>query len=106
MTSVKATTTLTCELSNGKTIQLTADDCAAILNAMARRRMLCVMCEDIPAGYSDLWTEECCAWRYEGEGDECVVLAANTAEFTEATPVQKKKVAKKTPRPAKRKETR
>jgi hypothetical protein len=34
------------------------------------------------------------------------VLAANTAEFTEATPVQKKKVAKKTPRPAKRKETR
>lgn len=98
MTSVKTTTTLKCELASGKSVELTTEDCVAILNAMARRRMLCVMCEDIPAGYSDIWTEECCAWKYDGEGDECVVLAANTADFTEATPVAKKtakKVAKK-----------
>lgn len=95
MTSVKATTTLTCELASGKDVDLTAEDCVAIINAMARRRMLCVMCEDIPAGYSNIWTEECCAWRHDGEGDECVVLAANTADFTEATPVQKKKATKK-----------
>lgn len=95
MTSVSTKTKLTCELASGKKVELTTEDCVAILNAMARRRMLCVMCEDIPAGYSDIWTEECCAWRYDGEGDECIVLAANTAEFTEATPVQKKRAARK-----------
>ena len=103
MTSVSTTTKLTCTLANGKTVELTTEDCVAILNAMARRRMLCVMCEEIPAGYSDIWTEECCAWKYDGEGDDCVVLAANTGDFVSATPVQKK--AKKTTRPAKRKAT-
>lgn len=91
MTSVSTTTKLTCKLASGKTVELTADDCVAIVNAMARRRMLCVMCEDIPAGYSDIWTDECCAWKYEGVGDECVLLAANTAEFNSATPIVKKK---------------
>ena len=95
MTTVKTTTKLECTLANGKAVTLTADDCVAILNAMARRRMLCIMAEDIPAGYSDIWTEECCAWKQEGAGDECVLLAANAADFTEASPVVKKKPAKK-----------
>lgn len=95
----KATTQtkLTCVLSNGKTAELTLDDCVAILNAMARRHMLCVTCEEIPAGYSEIWTEECCAWK-GGTGDECVMLSANTASFVVATPIVKKaakKVAKK-----------
>lgn len=95
MTTVKTTTKLECTLANGKTVVLTADDCVAILNAMARRRMLCIMAEDIPAGYSDIWSEECCAWKHEGDGDECVLLAVNAAEFVEASPVVKKKTAKK-----------
>lgn len=97
MTEATTKTTIQCTLASGKAVTLTADDCAAILNAMARRRMLCVMCEDVPAGYSDIWTEECCAWIHDGRGDECVILAANTAEFVEATPIVKKKA------PAKRK---
>lgn len=100
MTTVKTKTTLACTLANGKQVELTAEDCAAILNAMARRRMLCVMCEDVPQGYSDIWTEECCAWTHDGEGDECVVLAASTSEFSEASPIvtkvaKKKKAVKK-----------
>lgn len=98
MAKVTTTTKLQCKLASGKTIDLTTEDCAAILNAMARRRMLCVMCEDVPAGYSDIWTEECCAWKHDGDGDECVILAVNAAEFIEATPVEKKtakKAAKK-----------
>lgn len=95
MTTVKTKTTLSCKLANGKQVELTAEDCAAIVNAMARRRMLCVMCEGVPQGYSDIWTEECCAWTHDGEGDECVILAANTAEFTEASPIVKKAAKKK-----------
>jgi len=90
------TTKLECELSSGKTIDLTADDCAAILNAMARRRMLCVYAEAIPAGYSELWSEECCAWRQAGEsGDDEVILAFNAAEFVCATPAKKAPVRRK-----------
>jgi hypothetical protein len=96
MTMISKATTqtkLTCVLANGKTAELTLDDCVAILNAMARRHMLCVSCEAIPAGYSDIWTEECCAWK-SSVGDECVMLSADTASFAEATPIVKK-VAKK-----------
>jgi len=94
----KATTQtkLTCVLANGKTAELTLDDCVAILNAMARRHMLCVLCEEIPSGYSEIWTEECCAWKggTGDECDECVMLSANTATYVVATPIVKK-VAKK-----------
>ena len=99
MAKVTTTTKLQCKLASGKTIDLTTDDCAAILNAMARRRMLCVFAEDIPAGYSEIWSEECCAWQQTGEsGDDEVILAVNTAEFCCATPVkvsEKKKPATK-----------
>lgn len=99
MAKVTTTTKLQCKLASGKTIDLTTDDCAAILNAMARRRMLCVFAEDIPAGYSEIWSEECCAWPQTGEsGDDEVILAVNAAEFCCATPVKAKP-----PRPAKRK---
>lgn len=99
---VTTTTKLQCKLANGKTIELTTDDCAAIVNAMARRRMLCVYAEDIPAGYSEIWSEECCAWQQTGEsGDDEVILAVNAAEFCCATPVEVK--AKKKPAVKKRK---
>ena len=95
-TRVTTTTKLTCTLAGGKTIELTSRDCAAVLNAMARRRMLCVMAEEIPAGYSVVWSDECCAWSQTGEsGDDEVVLAVNAAEFVCATPAAKKKAAKK-----------
>ncbi len=98
MTKVTTTTKLTCKLTGGKTVDLTTEDCALIINAMARRRMLCVMAEDIPAGYSDIWSEECCAWRQTGEsGDDEVILAVNAAEFLCANPVEKKRPARKKP---------
>jgi hypothetical protein len=97
MTKVTTTTKLTCKLTGGKTVDLTTEDCALILNAMARRRMLCVMAEDVPAGYSVIWSEECCAWQQTGEsGDDEVILAVNAAEFVCATPVEKKTAKKKT----------
>ena len=93
---VTTTTMLQCKLANGKTIDLTTDDCAAIINAMARRRMLCVYAENIPVGYSEIWSEECCAWQQAGEsGDDEVILAFNAAEFVCATPVKNKTVKKK-----------
>jgi hypothetical protein len=96
MTKVTTKTKLTCKLTGGKTIDLTTGDCVLILNAMARRRMLCVMAEDIPAGYSVVWSEECCAWQQTGEsGDDEVILAVNAAEFVCATPVEKKPAKKK-----------
>ena len=101
MAKVTTTTKLQCKLASGKTIDLTADDCVAILNAMARRRMLCVYAEDVPAGYSEIWSEECYAWQQTGEsGDDEVILAVNAAEFVCATPAKKvpakrKKAAKK-----------
>lgn len=96
MTSATTTTTIRCKLTGGKTVDLTTEDCAVILNAMARRRVLCVYAEDIPAGYSEVWSEECCAWQQTGEsGDDEVILAVNAAEFVCATPVEKKKPAKK-----------
>lgn len=103
MTKVTTTTKLQCKLASGKTIDLTTEDCAAILNAMARRRMLCVYAEDVPAGYSEIWSEECCAWQQTGEsGDDEVILAVNAAEFVCATPAEKK-AAKKKPAAKKRK---
>lgn len=101
MTSVTTTTKLTCELASGKKVDLTADDCVAILNAMARRRMLTVMAEDIPDGYSEVWSEECCAWKRGGEGDDEIILAVNAADFVCATPT--KKATAKRKKPAKKK---
>lgn len=96
MTTATTTTKIRCELTSGKTVELTTEDCAVILNAMARRRILCVMAEDIPAGYSVIWSQECCAWQQTGEsGDDEVILAVNAAEWVCADPVQKKKPAKK-----------
>lgn len=92
MTSVSTTTKLTCTLANGKTVELTAGDCAAIINAMARRRMLTIACEDVPPGYSHVWSDECCAWGGE-EGSDDVTIAVNAADYVYAEPIVKAKMA-------------
>lgn len=97
-------TTVVCDLDNGSTVTLTANDCAGILNALARRHMLVTLVEEMPEGMGDCGTTECCAWAVGGpddedaDRDEEVVLSVNAGEFQWATPRQKPKA-----KPAKRK---
>lgn len=85
--SCKCSTTIQCDLASGETALLTAYDCAAILNAMARSRMLRVQVEEIPADYECLMTDECYASeRGCEEHDDVVYLYANASDFLEATP--------------------
>ena len=95
--SNKATTTTTikCLLDSGKTVTLSAADCAAIINAAARRRMIAVSVEGFPAGYEGVWSEDCCALSQEAEnGDEEVAVFVNAANWVCATPLKKAKKAK------------
>jgi len=89
--SNKATTTTTiqCKLSSGKVVTLNAADCEAILNALARRKMLTVNIEGIPSGYTEIWTENCYA--ISAVGDDEVTLVANATDFISAVPVVKAK---------------
>jgi hypothetical protein len=88
-------TTIRCALSNGDEAELTMSDCAEILNALARRRLLDVLIEDVPEGYSDIGTDAVFAVaRDDGDDDEHeegVALFAHAAEFTCVTPRAKKK---------------
>ena len=96
--SNKATTTTTikCLLESGKTVTLTAADCAAIFNAAARRRLIAVSVEGIPSGFTELWSEDCCAVAQEGQsGDDEVVLVVNAADWVCGTPVKKAKKPKR-----------
>lgn len=102
---MNATTKLSiqCHLASGETATLTAEDCASILNALARRRMLTVLVEDIPADYEEVMSEECCAWTVGcDEHDEEIVLSVHAADYVSATPrkkqATKKKAAKKSSR--------
>ena len=82
-------TTIRCQLANGQQAELTMKDCAQIVNAMARRRLLEVCLEEMPIGYESLWTEECCAVARDTNNDdldEGVMLFANCDEFVAATP--------------------
>jgi len=93
-------TTIHCRLESGETAVLTVADCCQIINAMARRHLLDVAVESIPADYSELWTDDVCAVHNdESDGDAVVILFANAADFNCATPRSagpaKKKAAKK-----------
>jgi hypothetical protein len=87
---MEATTTVTirCRLESGETVNLSAADCAAILNAMARRRMLTVSVENIPDDLAHLYSEELCAWADDDEdyeqddGDQLVVLSVDASNHT------------------------
>lgn len=97
-------TTIACILDNGSTVTLTANDCAAVLNALARRHMLVTLVEEMPEGMGDCGTTECCAWAVGGPDDEDagrdeeVVLCVNAHDYDWATPREKPKA-----KPAKRK---
>jgi hypothetical protein len=90
------TTTIRCHLENGEAASLTAADCAAILNAMARRRMLTVWVENIPDDLIVLHGEELCAWvRDEDEGEDegvtlCVDGGITTFGITRDKPKKKR----------------
>jgi hypothetical protein len=85
---VTTTTTIRCRLECGETVNLSAADCAAILNAMARRRMLNVSVENIPDDLAHLYSEELCAWAdddedYENDaGDQIVILSVDAGNHT------------------------
>jgi hypothetical protein len=94
VTSVSTTTKLTCNLTSGKTVELTPADCVAIINTMSRRRMLTIAVEDVPQGYSYVWSDECCAWGGE-DGNDDVTIAVNAADYVYAEPIERSKAAKK-----------
>lgn len=104
MTSVTTKMTMQCKLANGKSITLTTEDCVQILNAMARRRLLTVMAEDVPQGYSEIWSDECCAWNQPTEaGEDEIILAVNTADFVCATPAKARPAKKASKKASKKK---
>lgn len=88
----RTTTTISYTNDDGLEIELTAEDCAAILNAMARSKMLDVSVESIPAEAEDLWSDDCCALASgeDGEGgDDKVVLFVDCSSFSCLTPRKK-----------------
>lgn len=88
--NARANTTIECRLDDGREITLTPDDCACIINAMARRHLLAVMVEEIPADMADVLTHNVCAWTTGcDEHDEEVVLNITASDYTSATPRQK-----------------
>jgi hypothetical protein len=64
------TTTIRCHLKNGEAVDLSPADCAEILNAMARRRLLTVSVENIPDDLIVLHSEDICAWASEHDPDD------------------------------------
>jgi hypothetical protein len=94
------TTTIRCHLENGETVDLSPGDCAAILNAMARRRMLTVSVENIPDDLIVLHSEDICAWASEDDPDdedmdEGVVLSVDAGITTFGITRDKPKAKKK-----------
>lgn len=90
--NIATNTTIQYTLQDGKKITLTTGDCAEIINALARRRLLSINIESIPADYEDIWTQECCAIDGEDEaGDAEIVICVNATDFLTATPRKKKK---------------
>lgn len=98
--SCKATARLKLTTSKGRTVSLTLDDCADIINAMARLNLLTINVEEIPDGISQAWITECAAMAQEHDDDcDCddgVMLFANCAA-AEAT-VERKQSKKKAAR--------
>ena len=104
MTSVTTRVTMHCKLDNGESITLTPEDCVQVLNAMARRGMLTVMAENVPQGYSDIWSDDCCAWKQQNEaGEDEIVLSVNNANFACAVPVESRTAKKASKQATKKK---
>jgi hypothetical protein len=89
-------TTIRCRLDNGTELTLDANDCAEILNAMARSRLLAVNIEDVPDGYDHIQSEEICAFVPDADdGDARVMLCVNASDFIAAHPRSGKTKRKK-----------
>lgn len=85
------TTTIRCLLDDGREMTLTAEDCAGILNAMARAKMLEVIVAEPPQGeFSAVFCDECCAWARtaDEDEDERVYLEVDASRHTGAVPVE------------------
>jgi hypothetical protein len=91
--NVKATTTFEATTEDGRVFELTANDCASIINAMSRCGMLCVVAESIPKGeYETIVSEETCAWSTVcDEPNEKVIISVDLSNFVSAVPVEKPK---------------
>ena len=91
--NVKAITTFEATTEDGRLFELTANDCARIINAMSRCGMLCVMAENIPKGeHETIVSEETCAWSTVcDEHDEKVIISVDLSDFVSAVPVEKPK---------------
>jgi hypothetical protein len=91
------TTTIRCLLDDGREMTLTAEDCASILNAMARSKLLEVIVAEPPAGeFTAIYGNECCAWSQTSDEDEddrvyLEVDASRYTGFVRAEPVKPKK---------------
>jgi|GEM_PF-6696644 len=98
-------TTIRCSLANGDEAELTMSDCAEVLNALARRKLLDVFIEEVPEGYSEIGTDTVFAVARDDEEEEDqeegVAIFAHAGEFHCATPREKAK-AKKTTKKASR----
>lgn len=93
-------TTIRCILDDGREMTLDAEDCATLLNAMARSRLLEVMIVNIPdSNYAAIDSDECVAWAMTGDdadnGDSRVYLEVDAGRFTCATPREKPKRRRK-----------
>lgn len=85
------TTTIRCLLDDGREMTLTAEDCAGILNAMARAKMLEVIVAEPPQGeFAAIYADECCAWARtaDEEEDERVYLEVDASRYIGAVPVE------------------
>ena len=95
--NARANTTIECRLDDGSKVTLTPDDCASVINAMARRHLLAVMVEEIPADMLNVLTHNVCAWTTGcDEHDTEVVLNIAASDYTSATP--RRKTPRKRPR--------
>ena len=79
-------TTITYMTEDGEGFTMTAEDCASIINAMARCRMLEVNVKKIPEECNDVLSDECCCWTMTDDCGTKVILAVDASDFICATP--------------------